>query len=105
MRGRGVDSAGSLVGGDVGGQDAKYTSITNRVASDYAMNEACSAGTGSFLEEACSESLGIETKEIAGIAFESIAPPNFNDQCAAFIRDLRHALEPESGHQPTAGNR
>src|SRR6185369_3706088 len=34
---------------EIGGQDAKYTYITNRVASDYAMNEACSAGTGSFL--------------------------------------------------------
>ena len=29
---------------EIGGQDAKYTWITNRVASDYAMNEACSAG-------------------------------------------------------------
>jgi len=37
---------------EIGGQDAKYTYITNGVASDYAMNEACSAGTGSFLEEA-----------------------------------------------------
>ena len=36
---------------EIGGQDAKYTYITNGVPSDYAMNEACSAGTGSFLEE------------------------------------------------------
>ena len=36
---------------EIGGQDAKYTYITNSVPSDYAMNEACSAGTGSFLEE------------------------------------------------------
>ena len=33
---------------EIGGQDAKYTFLTNKVASDYAMNEACSAGTGSF---------------------------------------------------------
>ena len=33
---------------EIGGQDAKYTYITNAVPSDYAMNEACSAGTGSF---------------------------------------------------------
>ncbi len=79
---------------EIGGQDAKYTYITNRVASDYAMNEACSAGTGSFLEEACSESLGIETKEIAGIAYESTSPPNFNDQCAAFISsDIKTAVQ------------
>jgi activator of 2-hydroxyglutaryl-CoA dehydratase len=35
---------------EVGGQDAKYTFLTAGVPSDYAMNEACSAGTGSFLE-------------------------------------------------------
>lgn len=85
---------------EIGGQDAKYTSITNRVASDYAMNEACSAGTGSFLEEACSESLGIETVEIAGIAFESTSPPNFNDQCAAFISsDIKTAVQEGVGRE------
>ncbi|MEJ2638586.1 MAG: BadF/BadG/BcrA/BcrD ATPase family protein, partial [Desulfosarcinaceae bacterium] len=36
---------------EIGGQDAKYTFIANGVPADYAMNEACSAGTGSFLEE------------------------------------------------------
>ncbi len=40
---------------EIGGQDAKYTYITNSVPSDYAMNEACSAGTGSFLEGRPSE--------------------------------------------------
>ncbi|MBI1920311.1 MAG: CoA activase [Geobacter sp.] len=79
---------------EIGGQDAKYTSITSRVASDYAMNEACSAGTGSFLEEACRESLGIDTLEIAGIALQSDAPPNFSDQCAAFIgSDIKTAVQ------------
>ena len=44
---------------EIGGQDAKYTHLTNGIASDYAMNEACSAGTGSFLEEASKETLNI----------------------------------------------
>ena len=44
---------------EIGGQDAKYTYITNAVPSDYAMNEACSAGTGSFLEESALETLGV----------------------------------------------
>ncbi len=70
---------------EIGGQDAKYTYLTNGVPSDYAMNEACSAGTGSFLEEAAYESLGINYKEIQEIAIKSEAPPDFNDQCAAFI--------------------
>ena len=77
---------------EIGGQDAKYTYITSGVPSDYAMNEACSAGTGSFLEEAAKESLGIDVKEIADIAMSANRPPNFNDQCAAFISsDIKNA--------------
>jgi len=78
---------------EIGGQDAKYTYITNGVASDYAMNEACSAGTGSFLEESAKEALGIEMEDIAEWAMNAKRPPNFNDQCAAFISsDIKNAL-------------
>lgn len=70
---------------EIGGQDAKYTYLTNSVASDYAMNEACSAGTGSFLEESAHETLGIRMEDIAPIALRAKNPPNFSDQCAAFI--------------------
>ena len=78
---------------EIGGQDAKYTYITSGIASDYAMNEACSAGTGSFLEEAAKESLDIDFTEIGNIALVANAPPNFNDQCAAFISsDIKNAL-------------
>ncbi|MDY0312344.1 MAG: acyl-CoA dehydratase activase [Desulfobacterales bacterium] len=78
---------------EIGGQDAKYTFITNGVPSDYAMNEACSAGTGSFLEESAKETLGIEMTDIADIALAGTNPPNFNDQCAAFIAsDIKNAV-------------
>lgn len=79
---------------EIGGQDAKYTYITNGVASDYAMNEACSAGTGSFLEEAARESLYIGTGEIGEVALKSERPLNFSDQCAAFISsDIKSAIQ------------
>jgi len=70
---------------EIGGQDAKYTYLVNAVPCDYAMNEACSAGTGSFLEEAAHESLNIDCTQIQDIALEAEHPPNFNEQCAAFI--------------------
>jgi len=79
---------------EIGGQDAKYTYLTNSVASDYAMNEACSAGTGSFLEESAYESLGVKMEDIADIALSAKNPPNFSDQCAAFISsDINTALQ------------
>lgn len=79
---------------EIGGQDAKYTFLTNSVASDYAMNEACSAGTGSFLEESAYESLGVKMEDIADIALKAKRPPNFSDQCAAFISsDIKTAIQ------------
>ena len=58
----------------IGGQDAKYIYITSSVASDYAMNQACSAGTGSFLKEAAFEPLGVRTEEIADLALQGSRP-------------------------------
>jgi predicted CoA-substrate-specific enzyme activase len=85
---------------EIGGQDAKYTYITNSVPSDYAMNEACSAGTGSFLEESAHETLGIKMEDIAGVALRGSKPPNFNDQCAAFISsDIKNAIHEGLKHE------
>ena len=85
---------------EIGGQDAKYTHITNAVPSDYAMNEACSAGTGSFLEESAFETLGVAMEEIAAVALKGRQPPNFNDQCAAFIAsDIKNAIHEGVPHE------
>ncbi|MGE5805880.1 MAG: acyl-CoA dehydratase activase-related protein, partial [Ignavibacteria bacterium] len=79
---------------EIGGQDAKYTYIVNKVPADYAMNEACSAGTGSFIEESAHESLGIKVTDIEPIAMIGDMPPNFSDQCSAFISsDIKTAQQ------------
>ncbi|WP_041076168.1 acyl-CoA dehydratase activase [Thermotoga caldifontis] len=79
---------------EIGGQDAKYTYLNEGVPYDYAMNEACSAGTGSFLEEAARESLNIDYRQIADYALKAKNPPNFSDQCAAFINsDIKTAIQ------------
>ena len=79
---------------EIGGQDAKYTYIVNKVPADYAMNEACSAGTGSFIEESAYESLGIKVMDIESIAMNGDMPPNFSDQCSAFISsDIKTAQQ------------
>jgi predicted CoA-substrate-specific enzyme activase len=89
---------------EIGGQDAKYTYITNAVPSDYAMNEACSAGTGSFLEESALETLGVRMEDIADIALQGQRPPNFNDQCAAFIAsDIKNAIHEGIAHGDIVG--
>lgn len=79
---------------EIGGQDAKYTYIVNKVPADYAMNEACSAGTGSFIEESAYESLRVKVNEIEKMAMQAKRPPNFSDQCSAFISsDIKTAQQ------------
>jgi predicted CoA-substrate-specific enzyme activase len=80
---------------EIGGQDAKYVLLNNGVAIDYAMNEACSAGTGSFLEESSAGDLDIATaEEIGPIALEATAPLKFGEHCSAFINsDIRKAIQ------------
>ena len=70
---------------DIGGQDSKFISLEDGVVVDFAMNEACAAGTGSFLEEQA-EKLGINIKEqFAKLAFESEYPIRLGERCTVFM--------------------
>jgi predicted CoA-substrate-specific enzyme activase len=82
---------------EIGGQDSKYIHLRNGVPIDYAMNNACSAGTGSFLEESARGDLGLAVSEIADLALAAPAPVQFKATCAAFINsDIR--LAQQQGH-------
>ncbi|GHV20076.1 hypothetical protein FACS189494_03130 [Spirochaetia bacterium] len=80
---------------EIGGQDAKYVLLKNGVPIDYAMNEACSAGTGSFLEESASGDLSIKSAaDIGPIALKADSPLKFGEHCSAFINsDIRKAVQ------------
>lgn len=74
---------------EIGGQDSKFISIDHGVVVDFAMNEACAAGTGSFLEEQA-ERMGIQIKdEFAARAMASRAPARLGERCTVFMeRDV-----------------
>jgi predicted CoA-substrate-specific enzyme activase len=84
---------------EIGGQDAKYVYIKNNVPIDYAMNEACSAGTGSFLEESAKGDLAVTSaSEIGDLAEQATSPIKFGEHCSAFINsDLRKAIQEGAG--------
>ena len=83
---------------EIGGQDSKYISFMDGVPVDYAMNEGCSAGTGSFLEESASVDMGIGVEKISETATESGSPIAFGERCAAFINtDIRNAFQQGAG--------
>ncbi len=91
---------------EIGGQDAKYVSLKNKVPIDYAMNEACSAGTGSFLEESAQGDLNIPDASLIGdIALAAKEPLKFGEHCSAFINsDIRNAVQQGASREDiTAG--
>jgi predicted CoA-substrate-specific enzyme activase len=71
---------------EIGGQDSKFISIENGVVIDFAMNEACAAGTGSFIEERAEE-LNISIKEeFAKMALSSERPVKLGERCTVFMQ-------------------
>ena len=89
---------------EIGGQDAKYVSLKNNVPIDYAMNEACSAGTGSFLEESAQGDLNIpDASQIGDIALAAEEPLKFGEHCSAFINsDIRNAIQQGASREDIA---
>ncbi len=69
---------------DIGGQDMKAMWLENGVVRDIVVNEACSSGCGSFLEN-FAQSLGIATEEIANSAFRSEHPAVLGSRCTVFM--------------------
>jgi len=78
---------------EIGGQDSKFIRLDKGVVVDFTMNEACAAGTGSFLEEQA-EKLGISIKgEFAQLALASKAPARLGERCTVFMeRDVTSLL-------------
>ena len=70
---------------EIGGQDAKFIRLKNGVVVDFAMNEACAAGTGSFLEEQA-EKLGISIiNEFSSIALAAEEPLRMGERCTVYM--------------------
>jgi predicted CoA-substrate-specific enzyme activase len=70
---------------EIGGQDSKYISMRDGVVVDFTMNEACAAGTGSFLEEQA-EKLDINIiGEFAKLAFEADKPTRLGERCTVYM--------------------
>ncbi|MDR0411810.1 MAG: acyl-CoA dehydratase activase [Treponema sp.] len=82
---------------DIGGQDMKAITIERDVVTDVALNEACSAGCGSFLENFAS-SLNIPVEEIADAAFSAKTPAELGSRCTVFMNS-RIITEQRNGKQ------
>jgi predicted CoA-substrate-specific enzyme activase len=72
---------------EIGGQDSKFTRLRDGEVYFSAMNYACAAGTGSFIEEQAKR-LGVSLEQFSELAFGSSAPYT-SDRCTVYMeRDL-----------------
>ncbi len=69
---------------DIGGQDMKAIWLDDGVITNIMLNEACSSGCGSFLENFAA-SLNIPVEEIADAAFSSAEPAALGSRCTVFM--------------------
>lgn len=69
---------------DIGGQDMKALWLDGGIITDIVVNEACSSGCGSFLENFAS-SLNIPVEGIAHAAFSSTNPAVLGSRCTVFM--------------------
>ena len=69
---------------DIGGQDMKALWLDGGIITDIVVNEACSSGCGSFLENFAS-SLNIPVENIAQAAFSSTNPAVLGSRCTVFM--------------------
>jgi predicted CoA-substrate-specific enzyme activase len=69
---------------DIGGQDMKAIFLNRGIVTGISLNEACSAGCGSFLENFAA-SLKIPVTQIATMAFASRVPSLLGSRCTVFM--------------------
>jgi predicted CoA-substrate-specific enzyme activase len=76
---------------EIGGQDAKFTTLSGGIVTQAIMNHVCAAGTGSFIEEQA-QRLGCSLADFADRTVGQRAPLA-SDRCTVFMeRDINHFL-------------
>jgi predicted CoA-substrate-specific enzyme activase len=74
---------------EIGGQDAKYIRLSEGRVVDAAMNEACSAGTGSFIEEQGRRFSGIESvAQLGEEALKAESGVALGQHCSIFMAEV-----------------
>lgn len=74
---------------EIGGQDAKYIRLADGRIVDAAMNEACSAGTGSFIEEQGRKFKEIHSlSELSELALAGTRGVSLGQHCSVFMTQV-----------------
>jgi predicted CoA-substrate-specific enzyme activase len=90
---------------EIGGQDSKYVRVSHGTVVDFTMNNACAAGTGSFLEEQA-ERLNLDvTTDFSALALGAAHPTGLGERCTVFMESdvIHHQQQGADLDQLTAG--
>jgi predicted CoA-substrate-specific enzyme activase len=78
---------------EIGGQDSKIIILRDGIPVDFAMNNVCAAGTGSFLDHQATR-LGIPIEEFGQFALKSQNRVNIAGRCTVFAEsDMVHKAQ------------
>lgn len=80
---------------DIGGQDMKAIHIENGAISDITLNEACSAGCGSFIET-FAKTMEVAIEDFVQLALESKHPVELGSRCTVFMNSRVKQAQKES---------
>ena len=80
---------------DIGGQDMKYLRIRGGAIDSISVNEACSAGCGSFLQT-FAQSMGQTVQEFAEEALRAERPVDLGSRCTVFMNSSVKQAQKES---------
>jgi predicted nucleotide-binding protein (sugar kinase/HSP70/actin superfamily) len=72
---------------EIGGQDAKFIQIAGGQIVESGMNKACSAGTGSFLEEQAALYGVRDIEDFDRLAAAAERPPDLGQMCTVFVAE------------------
>ena len=80
---------------DIGGQDMKYLRIKGDAIDSISVNEACSAGCGSFLQT-FAQSMGRSVQDFAAAALDAAHPVDLGSRCTVFMNSSVKQAQRES---------
>ena len=84
---------------DIGGQDMKCIKLKNGVVENVLLNEACSSGCGSFIEN-FANSLGFTAKDFAKEALFAPNPVDLGTRCTVFMNSNVKQAQKEGATVP-----
>ena len=79
---------------DIGGQDMKSFCVRNGVIDSIVLNEACSSGCGSFIEN-FAQALGMTIQEFAQLGMKSRKPVDLGTRCTVFMNSKVKQVQKE----------